>query len=120
MSYIYIFFFNFFMWIYIINLKVKKVTSIFFNNKYKGCYSDHYVYNMLTADIKIIIDYINTNNKTEEDITYNKELLKCINTLNYVIKHMFDEYNNVCLTKTSNNDEFFMNNKINEKKFKKN
>jgi hypothetical protein len=84
-----------------------------------GCYSDHYVYNMLTADIKIIIDYINVNYNKVEEFTYNKELLKCINTLNFVIKHMYDEYNSVCMTKNiSEYDKYFINNKIIEKKYK--
>ena len=74
---------------------------------------------MLTADIKIIIDYINVNYNKVEEFTYNKELLKCINTLNFVIKHMYDEYNSVCMTKnTADYDKYFINNKIVEKKFK--
>jgi hypothetical protein len=86
----------------------------------KGCYSDHYAYNMLTADIKVIIDYININYSKLEEFTYNKELLKCINTFNYVIKHMYDEYNSICMTKNINEyNSFFINNKILEKKFKK-
>jgi hypothetical protein len=84
-----------------------------------GCYSDHYVYNMLTADIKIIIDYILANYSKEDNMTYNKELLKCINTLNFVIKHMYDEYNSVCMTiNVDEYDNYFVNNKITEKKFK--
>jgi hypothetical protein len=85
-----------------------------------GCYSDHYVYNMLTADIKVIIDYIELNHPNIEKITYNKELLKCINTLNFVIKHMYDEYNVICMTiEPSQYNKYFVNNKIVEKKFKK-
>lgn len=85
-----------------------------------GCYSDHYVYNMLTADIKIIKDYIEANHPNDEKITYNKELLKCINTLNFVIKHMYDEYNVICMTtEPSQYNKYFVNNKIVEKKFKK-
>jgi hypothetical protein len=84
-----------------------------------GCYSDHYVYNMLSADIKIIRDYILANNPVEENITYNKELLKCINTLNFVIKHMYEEYNSICLTIEPNQyDSYFVTNKISDKKFK--
>jgi hypothetical protein len=85
-----------------------------------GCYSDHYVYNMLTADIKVIKDYIIQNHPNDEKITYNKELLKCINTLNFVIKHMYDEYNVICMTiDPSQYNKYFVNNKIVEKKFKK-
>jgi hypothetical protein len=98
----------------------KENCSYNYDKTKKGCYSDHYVYNMLTADIKVIIDYINVNYNKVDEFTYNKELLKCINTLNFVIKHMYDEYHSICMTKNiSEYNSYFVNNKIVEKKFKK-
>jgi hypothetical protein len=60
------------------------------NKKKKGCYAQHYVHNYLCADIKEIINYIELI-KTKNELPNFSELLKCINTLNYVINHMKDE-----------------------------
>lgn len=61
------------------------------------CYSDHYVHNMISADLDILIKYIklfyDNNNK---NIILNKEILKSINTLCYVITHMENELKNRC------------------------
>jgi hypothetical protein len=98
----------------------KENCSYNYDSTKNGCYSDHYVYNMLTADIDVIKKYIEFNYPNDEKITYNKELLKCINTLNYVIKYMYDEYSVICMTiEPSLYDKYFVNNKIYEKKNKK-
>ena len=93
-------------------------------NKYSKnkCYQDHYVHNMVSLDIKTIIEYINSlynNNDTIEDdtlktidsssklILHNKEILKTINTLNYVISHMETELKNKCLYMNENTWEQF-------------
>lgn len=60
------------------------------NKKKKGCYAQHYVHNYLCADIKEIINYIESI-KTKNELPNFSELLKCVNTLNYVINHMKDE-----------------------------
>jgi hypothetical protein len=66
------------------------------NNRY--CYQDHYVHNMVSHDLKILINYIESEkfkniNKNEKL----KEILKSINTLSYVINHMENELNSKCL-----------------------
>uniref|UniRef100_A0A6C0H7Z5 Uncharacterized protein n=1 Tax=viral metagenome TaxID=1070528 RepID=A0A6C0H7Z5_9ZZZZ len=59
------------------------------------CYHDHYVHNMISSDLKIIINYIN-NKQINNEKPCNKEILKTINTINYVINHMENELNDKC------------------------
>jgi hypothetical protein len=67
------------------------------NNKYQSiCYQDHYVHNMVSSDLKILINYIDSIYK-EDLLLHNKEILKTINTLSYVISHMETELKNKCL-----------------------
>ena len=66
------------------------------NNKKNICYQDHYVHNMISADINILLKYININN-SNGNITHNKEILKSINTLCYVINHMENELKDKCM-----------------------
>ena len=61
-----------------------------------GCYADHYVHNLVEADIEALIEYIK-NNFSENIINHNKEIIKCINTLCFVIKHMTTELNSLCI-----------------------
>ena len=79
----------------------KASCSYNYNNKYvKGnkniCYQDHYVHNMVSADINILIKYIELNNQ-DGKIKHNKEILKSINTLCYVINHMENELKEKCM-----------------------
>jgi hypothetical protein len=67
------------------NLKIKNL-----------CYQDHYVHNMVSADLKILINYIKTKYSNTKIILYNKEILKTINTLSFVIDHMEKELKNKC------------------------
>lgn len=64
--------------------------------KHKGCFAQHYVYNMVYADINATIDYLKLFNDTK-----NKqiiiELKKSINTISFVINHMYDEFKHVTL-----------------------
>ena len=60
------------------------------------CYQDHYVHNMVSSDLKILINYIDTIYK-DNVLIHNKEILKTINTLSYVISHMETELRNKCL-----------------------
>jgi hypothetical protein len=72
-----------------------------YNPKTKNlCYQDHYVHNMVSADLKILINYINFNIKTEN--SHNKEILKTINTLSFVIGHMELELKTKCLYLSEN------------------
>jgi hypothetical protein len=62
------------------------------------CYQDHYVHNMVSADLNILINYINFKKiKTENLVLHNKEILKTINTLSFVIGHMELELRTKCL-----------------------
>ncbi|AYV79752.1 MAG: hypothetical protein Faunusvirus46_3 [Faunusvirus sp.] len=66
----------------------------------EGCYADHYVHNMVAADIDILIKYLEINFKKlcddKNSFAHNKEIIKCVNTVSFVIKHMHDELNNIC------------------------
>lgn len=68
-----------------------------FNNKSsksKKCFSQHWVHNILLADIHALIEYIELVNKSNG--TYNPtELLKSITTISFVIKHMQEEMYNI-------------------------
>jgi len=65
-----------------------------YNFKTKSlCYQDHYVHNMVSADLKILLNYI----KMKSTILHNKEILKTINTLSFVIGHMELELRTKCL-----------------------
>ena len=73
-----------------------------YNNNYKNlCYQDHYVHNMVSSDLKIIINYINNKYVNNNIILKSEEILKTINTLNYVISHMENELKNKSLYLTS-------------------
>jgi hypothetical protein len=61
----------------------------------KGCYAQHFVYNLVYADIKAILDYISTNKVVQE-----QEIKKSLNTVSYVITHMHDELKNSTQRKT--------------------
>jgi hypothetical protein len=67
------------------------------------CYQDHYVHNMVSADLLILMNYIKKkrdDTKNIEDINsilHNKEILKTINTLSFVISHMELELKNKCI-----------------------
>ena len=64
------------------------------------CYQDHYVHNMVSHDVESLIYYIENNNSLNNDnnsITHNKEILKTINTLSFVIGHMEGELRAKCL-----------------------
>jgi len=70
----------------------------------KGCYAQHYVHNIVYADLVAIICYIKDiiDNKIELNII---ELSKCIKTVSFVIKHMMEELVNVkyryCINNTT-------------------
>jgi hypothetical protein len=69
-----------------------------YNLKTKSlCYQDHYVHNMVSADLKILLDYINQKSDKTQIILHNKEILKTINTLSFVIGHMENELRTKCL-----------------------
>jgi hypothetical protein len=69
-----------------------------YNTKNKSqCYQDHYVHRMVSADLLILIEYITTKYFNETQIIPNKEILKSINTLSFVINHMENELKSKCM-----------------------
>jgi hypothetical protein len=61
------------------------------------CYQDHYVHNMVSCDLKILIDYTEFKYGESKIVSHNKEILKTINTLAYVINHMENELRAKCM-----------------------
>jgi hypothetical protein len=69
-----------------------------YNLKNKSqCYQDHYVHRMVSADLSVLIDYIKSKYSELKTIIPNKEILKSINTLSYVINHMETELKSKCM-----------------------
>ena len=61
------------------------------------CYQDHYVHRMVSADLVILIGYIEEKFKDPNFVIHNKEILKTINTLSFVINHMENELKSKCM-----------------------
>jgi len=76
-----------------------------YHYKNKKCNSDHFVHNMVSADIKNLIDFF--NKKTEKEFVSNKEVIKSINTILFVISHMESELSNSCRYEPKENWEKF-------------
>jgi hypothetical protein len=69
-----------------------------YNTKNKSqCYQDHYVHRMVSADLLVLIDYISSKFENQKQIIPNKEILKSINTLSFVINHMESELKSKCM-----------------------
>ena len=74
-------------------------------NSKNQCYQDHYVHRMVSADLTILIEYIEQQTKLNDNlldnknqnVIHNKEILKTINTLSFVINHMENELKAKCL-----------------------
>ena len=60
--------------------------------KFNGCYAQHYVHNMVYADLTAIKEYLDTGNLDKKHLD---EIRKSINTISFVINHMYDELKNV-------------------------
>jgi len=65
--------------------------------KNNGCYAQHYVTNLVYADIDALYNFIKF--KDIKDDSFIDEIKKTINTLHYVINHMYEELKNSKLTK---------------------
>ena len=61
------------------------------------CYQDHYVHRMVSADLAILINYIDQKFNDSNFVIHNKEILKTINTLSFVINHMENELKSKCM-----------------------
>jgi len=72
----------------------KENCSHLYERKKHKCYHDHYVHNMVSLDIKNLINYLNKLKNISKNNS--KEILKTINTLSYVINHMESELNAKC------------------------
>jgi len=62
-----------------------------------GCCADHYIHSSVHADILALQEFIDKQDIKDDKIQGNREINKCINTLSYVIRHMWEELNNICL-----------------------
>lgn len=90
-----------------------------YDNNNKGCYAHHYVYNLLEYDLNSLLYYINTYTSSN-NFCNNKEIIKSLSTINYVIKHMYEELNNICIyTKLTNIESVHKNCIKKKKKYKK-
>ena len=67
-----------------------------YNDTKQLCYQDHVVHNMVSADLLVLSEYIQLF-KNDDILTHNKEILKSINTLSFVINHMEKELKSKCL-----------------------
>jgi len=67
-----------------------------YNKNLHKCYQDHYVHNMVSADLYVLLEYIQLF-KNDDKLVHNKEILKSINTLSFVINHMEKELKSKCL-----------------------
>lgn len=65
-----------------------------YKDKYNGCYAQHFVHNLVCADIYAVIYYLNNCYQNNKEYNY-EELSKCITTIAYVIKHMYEELSNL-------------------------
>lgn len=83
----------------------------------KGCYADHYPHNMVYADCDALLECMKLYYSDEVEIQ-NKELVRCINTISFVIRHMYEELNNLCLYSNRNDhNKFHFIKTNNQKKF---
>ena len=79
------------------NYKEECAYNYNFGKKTNQCYQDHYVHNMVSHDVTSLISYIESNYKMNSLILHNKEILKTVNTLSFVIGHMEGELRAKCL-----------------------
>jgi len=67
-----------------------------YKEKSNGCYAQHFVHNVVHADIVSVICYVNkiyeSNMLHKLNIT---EIYKCITTISFVVKHMTEELSNL-------------------------
>lgn len=69
----------------------------------KKCNSDHFVHNMVSADLKNLINFF--KDKNDKEFVSNKEVIKSINTILYVISHMESELSDSCRYESKENWE---------------
>jgi hypothetical protein len=64
----------------------------YLHKEYDGCYAQHYVHNMVNADLSALLDYIEN---TPNDKIKTNEIKTTIKTMSFVINHMVDELQNI-------------------------
>jgi hypothetical protein len=69
-----------------------------FNKKSRCCINDHYVHNKVISDIDNLLNLINNNNNNNLEL----ELRKGLETINYVINHMYQELSSFMLYLNNN------------------
>ena len=89
-----------------------------YGTKKKSCCSDHYVHAYIYADLVSLNQYIKNKPIVNGFIESNREVTKCINTIAYVVRHMYDELKNVCLYQTEKKYKKVHYNKKNKKFYK--
>ncbi|QKF94083.1 hypothetical protein QKU48_gp0625 [Fadolivirus algeromassiliense] len=72
--------------------------------KYTGCFAQHYVHNLVYADLNALLRFI-LNNKTNITSKVFDEIKKSINTTSFVIGHMYDELKKAQTFKFFNNTD---------------
>lgn len=73
------------------------------SNKNNGCFADHYVHSTVEVDLKLLIYFI--ENKIENNFNNHKIILKSLSTINFVIKHMYEELNSINIYSNKKNIE---------------
>jgi hypothetical protein len=69
-----------------------------FQKKTRCCMNDHYVHNKIVSDIDNLIEYLHKNDKnTINKVVVETELKKGLETINYVINHMYQELSSFML-----------------------
>jgi hypothetical protein len=81
-----------------------------YNKQTQACYSDHYVHDRVCGDIKSLINYVN-HHYSQSVFVCSREILKCIHTLQYVIRHMKNELNTLCIYDKNIEHNHFIKNK---------
>lgn len=61
--------------------------------RHSGCYAQHFVHNMIYADIYVLRNYVKFNYDNNQE-KYMNEIKKSVNTISFVINHMYDELKN--------------------------
>jgi hypothetical protein len=79
-----------------------------FNKKSRSCINDHYVHNKIVSDIDNLLNYIIINNNNN-NLTLDIELRKGLETLNYVINHMYQELSSFMLYLNNNKTKYNIN-----------
>jgi hypothetical protein len=87
--------------------------------KHKWCFSKHYVYNILKADLESLIWYLE---KTDDEISIS-ELRKSSHTISFVINHMYEELRQIESLKNDTTGKYHIERtptgKVSKKRYRK-